>query len=196
MIHPHDNTVTLIKFFGPNQEYLLSVDCGYKPSIYITEWQTMTRIHQVYLPTQKKNEYVKSYSCTYSNKTEILILVENYNDHYSFNLWDFKSKNLILMAKGNEENQENCTGIHLLEESQQFCFAIAEKKTIKYWKYDKQRIELLHKIHVKEEVLDTAVSSLAQFFLFTTKQGRLYIINKEVLLIKRFCRYDFLGTID
>ncbi|RZL97930.1 MAG: efflux RND transporter permease subunit, partial [Pedobacter sp.] len=68
MIHPHDCTVTCIKFFGPNYEYLLSIDGGYKPSIFITEWQTMTRIHQIYLPTQKKNQSVQSFHCTYSIK--------------------------------------------------------------------------------------------------------------------------------
>ncbi len=180
MIHPHNTTVTLIKFFGPNQKYLLSIDGGYKPSIYITEWETMTRLHQVYLPVQRKGEYVKSYQCAYSNKNEMLILVENYEDQSAFSLWEFKSNSLILMTKNNEENQDLCIGVHLLEDLQHFTFAVAEKRTIKYWKFEKQRIELLHKIHVKEDIINTDVSTLAQVILFTTKPGRLYIINKEV----------------
>jgi len=183
MIHPHDCTVTCIKFFGPDNEYLLSVDGGYKPSIFITEWQTMTRIHQIYLPTQKKNQSVQSFHCAYSKKRETIILAENYRDQYSLTLWDFKLNNLSLVGTDNDENQEVCLGLHLFDDSHFLDFAVAERRTVKYWRYERERLDLLHRIHVKEDILDSVVSTLAQFFLFTTKQGRLFIINKEGQLI-------------
>ena len=180
MIHPHDSTVTCVKFLGSDHEYILSVDCGYKPAIYITEWQTMTRIHQVYLPVQKKNQPVQSYHCAYSYKNDLLIIVENYKGQYSFSLWDFKLNNFGLIAVNNEENQDICVGVHVFEDPKSLVFAVAETKTVKYWSFEKYKLELLHRIHIKEEILDTAISSLTQFFLFTTKQGQFYIINKEV----------------
>ena len=180
MIHPHDCTVTCVRFVGQNSEYLLSIDSGYKPSIFITEWQSMTRIHQIYLPVSKDNQKVVSFELTYCHKTNIIIIVANYKDHYSLSLWDFKADNLALLASNKEESQEICLGVHVFDDPKSTFFAVAEKKTIKYWRYFNQQLELLHRIHIKEEIVDTAVSNLTQFLLFTTKQGRLYIINKEV----------------
>ena len=87
---------------------------------------------------------------------------------------------MSLIATNNEENQEICLGLHLFDDSRQIDFAVAERRTVKYWRYDRERLDLLHRIHVKEDIADSVVSTLAQFLLFTTRQGRLFILNKEV----------------
>ena len=180
MLHPHDFTVSCIMFFGANQEYLLSIDNGLKPAIFISEWQSMTRLHQMYLPQPKKNRFVKNYVCNYSPTANLIILGENCADKYTFSIWEFKPDSLNLLLVNDEENPTNCKRIHFFENSPYVFFALAETRCIKYWKLDEKRLVLANRIHVKEDIIDTQVSPLTNFLLFLSQSGKLFIINSEV----------------
>jgi len=180
MIHPHDYNVTCVKFCGPENEFIISLDCNYKPSIYITEWQTLTRLHQLYLPIIKKNRPVENYRLGYSARNNILVLVENYRDQHQFSIWDFRAENFNLITSSNDENQSQCLKVEMFDLQNTLQFAVVEKRCIKYWRYQQKSLELVHRIHVKDDILDSEISPLTQFFLFVTRAGKLYIINSDV----------------
>lgn len=181
MMHPHDFKVSSILFFGANQEYLLSIDNGLKPAIFISEWQTLTRLHQMYLPQPKKNRFVKNFVCNFAINKNMIIIAENYADRYIFSIWEFKSDNLNLLLVNDEENLTNCLRIHIFENSSVLFFALVEKKCIKYWKLDDKRLVLANRIHVKEDIIDAHLSPLTNFLLFLSESGRLYIVNSEAI---------------
>ena len=74
MLHPHDFAISCVMFFGADQEYFLSIDKGAKPAIFISEWQSLTRLHQLYIPQAQKHRSVRNYICSHSPTTNILIL--------------------------------------------------------------------------------------------------------------------------
>ena len=125
---------------------------------------------------------LKVFSCAYS-LNNVLIIAENYKEQYSFSLWDLKSDSLIMLASHSEDILSECTGINVFDShpgKHELFFAVTEKKMMKYWGFNRQELELVHKIHLKDEILDSTVSPLTQFLLFVTKSGKLCIINKEV----------------
>lgn len=180
MIHPHDYSVSSVRFFGPEHEFVVSLDCNTKPSIYITEWETMTRLQQVYLPVMKRNRSILNYKIGCSKVHSYIVLAENYSDQYQYSIWDTRADGLSLLVSSEDDNQTNCMKIEVFDVTSSILFAAVEKRCIKYWQYKKDRLELISRTHVKEDIIDSEVSSLSQFCLFVTKSGRMYIINSEV----------------
>lgn len=181
MMHPHESEISFIMFFCANQEFLLSLDRGLKPAIFISQWHTLTRLHQIYLPQNRKNQPVVNFTCTYSVTFNSLIIAENYSDRYIFSIWDFKRESLNLLLSNDEEALTHCRRIHIFEHNSSLFFSTVEQRCIKYWKLENKRLTLANRIHMREDIIDTQMSPLTNFLLFLGDSGRLYIINSEVI---------------
>lgn len=193
-VHSHENTVTCVQFIGSNYNYLLSIDSQSTSSLILTHWPSSSLVQSFSMPKIIKDRPVQKYSCSYSSQNYIIIS-ENYKEQYAFSLWELKSDSLTLLASHREDVLSQCININIFDSQQgryALFFATIEKRTIKYWGYNKQKLELVHKIHVKENILDSIISPLTQFLLFIMEPGKLCIINKEVKLIIMLKYADFL----
>ena len=133
------------------------------------------------MPAPKKGTSIVKFRCGYSNQNNVLIIAEIYKDYYTIGLWDFKIDSIGLIMKNEEETSGNLKCIEIFENSSTLFFAMIETKSIKYWKFQYNRMILVNKIHVKDDIVDAKISTLTNFLLFVTDSGRLFIVNDEVL---------------
>lgn len=55
----------------------MSIDGGFKVSLFITEWENLRRIHQFFLPTKNRTHIVSSTKVANDDKNNIFIIAEN-----------------------------------------------------------------------------------------------------------------------
>ena len=84
-----------------------------------------------------------------------MVLCENYRDQYQIGIWDFREDVLNLQVTSNDENQGGCLKVEVFEGQSHFQFASIEKKCVKFWKYGRKNLELLTRIHIKDEIVDS-----------------------------------------
>lgn len=56
-MHEHRNPVKLVKFFGDQEKFLLSIDSGPSSTIFISEWASLNRAAELELPRKKGKIY-------------------------------------------------------------------------------------------------------------------------------------------
>jgi len=185
LIYSHESPVSCIQFVGSNQEFILSIDSQSRPTLLLTHWSTLRKVQQVSIPSEERESPIQGFSCAY-NAPNFLILAEKYRNQYTFTLWDFRTESLSLIASQSEDVMSQCVNVNIFDPIKgnfALFFAMVEKRSIKYWGYNKEKLELVHKIHVKDNILDSVISPLTQFLLFVTDAGKLCIINKEGELV-------------
>ncbi len=162
----------------------MSIDSQYRPTLLISEWSSLMLVQQHNLFPNLKDRPVEEYSVAYC-APNYLVIAEKYKEQYSISLWDLRGDSISLLASHNEDVLSKCKSINIFDSKNSkytFFFAVVEKNTVKYWGYTKatQKLELVNKIHIKDNISDSTISPLTQFLLLVTETGKLCIVNKEV----------------
>lgn len=66
-------------------------------SIFISEWESLRRVHQIYVPHKNRKKPVKSVTANYEKKNNLMFVIENEDDDgYRLSVWEFKNEKLTL----------------------------------------------------------------------------------------------------
>ena len=88
-LHEHRNPVKLVKFFGEDNRFILSVDSGPSSTIFISEWASLNRVAELEMPRKRGKRYsTKSMFMGYENRT--MFILENLDNGYRVVLLSFK----------------------------------------------------------------------------------------------------------
>lgn len=96
-MHTHEHQIQNILFAGEDDRYLITLDGYYKVSLFVSEWESLKRITQIYLPDKQRQLPVHSVLSAYNKKSEELVIVENeQKGGYRLSVWTFRNELLDL----------------------------------------------------------------------------------------------------
>jgi hypothetical protein len=59
-MHSHDHEIETLIFCGKRASLIASVSGGLQVQLFVSEWETLTRMHSVYLPSKHRRNQVQS----------------------------------------------------------------------------------------------------------------------------------------
>ena len=100
-MHEHRNPVKLIKFFGEDFRFLLSIDSGPSCTIFISEWSSLNRLAELPLPRKRgKRYFTKNMQMGYFRQSSLMYILENLETGFRIIILTFKE----FSVKKNFEN--------------------------------------------------------------------------------------------
>ena len=183
-IHNHPSRVQSILFCGPNNKYIISLDSGPRVSLFMTEWESLTRIHNFFLSSRStKKTSVCRVSADYLKQNDLLGVCESDESDggYRISLWEIKNEKLSLLYLSDVEQTAVAHKFTFFPIKMSYVqFATYEAQCIKFWKYLDNKLLLVNRIHVKETVIDSSLNRINSMCYVLTRSGKLFIINDEV----------------
>lgn len=59
-MHSHDHEIQTLIFCGKKSSLIASVSGGLKVQLFVSEWETLSRLHSVYLPSKHRKNSIKA----------------------------------------------------------------------------------------------------------------------------------------
>jgi hypothetical protein len=75
-MHTHDHEIQILLFCGRKSSLLASLSGGVKVQLFVSEWETLSRRHSVYLPSKHRRSPVKAVYAEYSLERDTLAVIE------------------------------------------------------------------------------------------------------------------------
>lgn len=92
-IHTHDTEINAVLFC--DHHLVASISAGTKSQLFITEWQSLNRLHSIYLPSKHRSSPLHSVRLLCHQST-IFILEQEQQQGYRLSVWKIKLDQLIL----------------------------------------------------------------------------------------------------
>jgi hypothetical protein len=96
-LHEHRNPVKMVKFFGDEERFILSVDSGPSSTIFISEWASLNRVAELEMPRKKGKKYeTKSMDFGYCKNTSMMYIIENLETGFRLLILSFREFSVSL----------------------------------------------------------------------------------------------------
>ncbi|KAL4440897.1 hypothetical protein ABPG74_009310 [Tetrahymena malaccensis] len=196
-LHNHESQVQAVFFGGSlDDKYIISLDGQFKVSIFISEWDSLRRVHQIYVPQKNRKKPVKSVIANYDKKNNLILVIENEDSGgYRLSVWEFKNEKLTLQFISDIDN--NSCGLFIdsfnivdQTHSSSTQIAIAEKNCVKYFKIQEQnQVILTNRVHLKENVINMFINSTYNIVAALLHSGKIILIDQMGELVSQI-RHD------
>ncbi|EAS02174.2 WD40 repeat protein (macronuclear) [Tetrahymena thermophila SB210] len=196
-LHNHESQVQAVFFGGSlDDKYIISLDGQFKVSIFISEWDSLRRVHQIYVPQKNRKKPVKSVIANYDKKNSLILVLENEdNGGYRLSVWEFKNEKLSLQFISDIDN--NSCGLFIdsfnivdQTHSSSTQIAIAEKNCVKYFKIlEQNQVILTNRVHLKENVINMHINQTYNIVVALLHSGKVILIDQMGELVSQI-RHD------
>lgn len=94
--------------------------------------------------------------------------------------WEIKNNSVNLLFLNDVEHSASAEDILFFETIKgSLNFAMVEKNSIKYWKYENKTAILTNKIYLKTEIVSASISRLTNLLCFVDIMGKAVFINSS-----------------
>lgn len=160
----------------------MSVDKSFIPEILISDWKTNKLCRNFNLDAKNRLESLENISLYYNLKRKMIFIIENNINEYRLHIWEFKNMKINIIHSENMKSDQEFKKLHFFENNIYLHLALIENNCIKYLNYDNNKITLMNKIHVNNEIKCSFVNETCNLLFFVTETNKLYIINPKVYL--------------